>query len=108
MVELNNLGDLLEPLLELLDFLKVVTKLDHRGRLEHPALVQDELTVLQRVNVTLDKEQVGAGLDRKEARARNVDTVTVPEVLYGSTSGSLELCSQFSIECIPVAHRVHT
>ena len=108
MVELDDLGNLLEPLLELLDLLKVVTKLYHRGRLEHPAFVQDELTMLQRVNVTLDEEQVGAGLDRKETRTRNVDTVTILEVLNGGTSGGLKLWSQFSSEHTPVAHRVHT
>jgi hypothetical protein len=108
MVEFDDLGDLLEPLLELLDLLKVVTKLDHRGRLEHPAFVQDELTMLQRVNVTLDEEQVGAGLDRKETRTRNIDTVTILEVFNGGASGGLELWSQFSSEHTPVAHRAHT
>lgn len=108
MVELNDLGDLLEPLLELLDLLKVVTKLDHRGRLEHPAFVQDELTMLQRVDVTLDEEQVGASLDRKETRTRDVDTVTILEMLNGGTSGGLELCSQFSRTHASVAHWVHT
>ena len=96
MVELDDLGDLLETLLELLDLLKVITKLDYRGRLEHPAFVQDQLTVLQRVNVTLDKEQVGARLDRKETGTRNVDTVSILEVLDGSTSGGLELCSSLA------------
>ena len=45
MVELNDLWDLLEPFLELLDFLKVITELDDRNSLEHPALVENELTV---------------------------------------------------------------
>lgn len=108
MVELNDLGDLLESLLELLDLLKVITKLDHRGRLEHPTFVQNELAVLQRVDVTLDQKQVGTGLDRKETRTRNVDTVTILEVLDGGTSGSLELGFQFSSGRAPVARRVHT
>jgi len=97
MVEFDDLGDLLEPLLELLDLLKVVTKLDHRGRLEHPAFVQDELTMLQRVNVTLDEEQVGAGLDRKETRTRNIDTVTILEVFNGGASGGLELYDSLTV-----------
>lgn len=58
MVELNDLGDLLEPLLELLNLLEVVTKLDHRSGLEHPLRVDNELTMLQRVYVTLDEQQV--------------------------------------------------
>ena len=54
MVELDDLGDLLEPLLELLNLLKVVAQLDHGGRLKHPAFVEHELAVLQRVNIALD------------------------------------------------------
>ena len=108
MVELNDLGDLFEPLLELLDLLEMITKLNHGGCLEHPAFVQDELTVLQRVNVTLNEEQVGAGLDRKETRTRNVDAMTILEVLDGGTSSGLKLCSQFSSEHTAVAHHVHT
>ncbi|KAJ2967831.1 hypothetical protein NUW54_g13394 [Trametes sanguinea] len=46
-VELDDLGDLLEPLLELLDLLEVVTELDDRRRLEHTVRVDDELSVLE-------------------------------------------------------------
>jgi len=52
--------------------------------------------MLQRVYVTLDEKQVGAGLDRKETRTRNVDTVTILEVLNCSTGSGLKLCSQFN------------
>ena len=91
MIQLDNLRDLLEPLLELSDFLEVITKLDNRCGLEHPLLVDDKLTVLQRVNVALDEEQVGTTLDGQETATRNVDTMGVVEVLDGSTSSSLEL-----------------
>ena len=91
MIQLDNLGDLLEPLLELSDLLEVITKLDNRCGLEHPLLVDDKLTVLQRVDVTLDEEQVGTTLDGQETATRNVNTVGVVEVLDGSTGGSLEL-----------------
>lgn len=93
MVELDDLGDLLESLLELLNLLEVIAELDHRCRLEHPALVQHELAVLQRVNVALDEEQIGASLDREEAITRNVDAMSILKVLDGGTSGSLELFS---------------
>ena len=91
MIQLDNLGDLLEPLLELSDLLEVITKLDNRCGLEHPLLVDDKLTVLQRVDVTLDEKQVGTTLDVQETATRNVDTMGVVEVLDGSTGGSLEL-----------------
>ena len=91
MVELNDLGDLLEALLELLDLLEVVTELDDRRRLEHPLLVDDQLAVLEGVDVRLDEEQVGARLDGKEATTGDVDTVCTVEVLDGGTSSSLEL-----------------
>ena len=91
MIQLDNLGDLLEPLLELSDFLEVITKLDNRRGLEHPLLVDDKLTVLQRVDVTLDEKQVGTTLDGQETATRNVDTMGVVEVLDGSTGSSLEL-----------------
>ena len=91
MIQLDNLRDLLEPLLELSDFLEVITKLDNRCGLEHPLLVDDKLTVLQRVDVTLDEKQVGTTLDGQETATRNVDTMGVVEVLDGSTGGSLEL-----------------
>ena len=91
MIQLDNLRDLLEPLLELSDLLEVITKLDNRCGLEHPLLVDDKLTVLQRVDVTLDEEQVGTTLDGQETATRNVNTVGVVEVFDGSTGGSLEL-----------------
>ena len=91
MIQLDNLRDLLEPLLELSDLLEVITKLDNRCGLEHPLLVDDKLTVLQRVDVTLDEKQVGTTLDGQETATRNVDTMGVVEVLDGGTSSSLEL-----------------
>ena len=54
-VELGDLGDLLEALLELRDLLEVVTELDNWRRAKHPVLVEDELTVLERVDVGLDE-----------------------------------------------------
>lgn len=47
MVKLENLRDLLEPFLELRDFLEVITQLDDRRRLKHPLFVDDELTMFQ-------------------------------------------------------------
>ena len=91
MVELNDLGDLLEALLELLDLLEVVTELDDRRRLEHTLLIEEELTVLERVDVALDEEKIGAALHGQETVTRNVNSMSVLEVLNGSTSSSLEL-----------------
>lgn len=92
MVKLDNGGDLLEALLELSDLLEVVAKLDDRGGIEHSLLVKHELTVLERVDVGFDQEEIRARLDGQETCTRDVDTVCVAEVLDGSTGGSLELC----------------
>lgn len=54
MIEFQNLGDLLEPLLELLNLLEVVSEFDGSA-LEHPLLANDELTMLQRIDVALDE-----------------------------------------------------
>ena len=57
-VELDDGRDLLEALLELRDLLEVVAELDDRRSLEHALGVDDELTMLEGVDVTLDEEEV--------------------------------------------------
>ena len=119
MVKLQDLGNLLEPLLELLDLfihfislwftfkkkgayadlLEVVTQFDDGGRLEHALLVDYELAMLERVDVALDEQEIGAALYRQETLARNIDAVGVLEVLDGSTSGGLELDNCVAIVC---------
>lgn len=69
----------------------MVTQLDDRGSLEHALFVYNELAVLEAVDIRLDEKQVGATLHRQEATTRNVDTVSVPEVLDSSTGGGLQL-----------------
>ena len=86
MVEFKNLRDLLEALLELRDLLEVVAELDHRRGLEHTLWVDDELAVLERVDVTLDEQQVRAALHGQEPATGDVDTVGVVEVLDSITS----------------------
>lgn len=46
MIQLENLGDLLEPFLELRDLLEMVAEFDNGSCLEHPLLVDDKLTML--------------------------------------------------------------
>ena len=78
MIQLEDLGHLLEPLLELLDLkftqerlisishvrwpttdlLEVVAKLDHRRVLEHPFRIDHQLSVFQRIDIALDQQQV--------------------------------------------------
>ena len=77
----------------------MVTQLDDRGRLEHALLVDDELTMLERVDVALDEQKIGAALHRQETLARNIDTVGVLEVLDGSTGCGLELDDCVAIIC---------
>ena len=69
----------------------MITELDDGRRTEHAVLVDDKLTMFERVDVRLDQEQVGAALDRQEAASWDVDTMGVLEVLDGSTSSGLEL-----------------
>ena len=91
MVQLNDLGDLLESFLELLNLLEMVAQLDDRRRLEHPLRVDDELTMLKGVDVALDEQEIRAGFDGEETRSRDIDTVRVFEMLNGCPSGSFEL-----------------
>ena len=88
-VKLQNLGNLLEPLLELCDLLEMVSKLDDRRRLEHSLLVDDELAMLNAVDIRLDEQQVGAALHGQESASRNIHTVAVLEELDGITRSRL-------------------
>ena len=81
------------------DLLEVVTQFDDGGRLEHALLVDDELAMLERIDIALDEQQIGAALYGQETLARNIDTVGVLEVLDGSTSGGLELDNCVAIVC---------
>lgn len=90
-IKLQNLGDLLESLLELLDLLEVVAELDNGSGLEHALGVDHELTMLQGVDVTLDEQEIGAALHWQESTSRDVDTVSVLKVLDGGTSSGLKL-----------------
>ena len=81
------------------DLLEVVTQFDDGGRLEHALLVDDELAMLERIDIALDEQQIGAALYGQETLARNIDTVGVLEVLDGSTSGGLELDDCVAVVC---------
>lgn len=108
MIQLDNLGYLLEPLLELLDLLEVVSKFDDRSVLKHPLLANDELTVLQRIDVALDKQEIGTRFHGKEARTRDVDSVCVPEVLDGCSCSGFELRSRLAVAIGSVRRSRHT
>lgn len=88
-VKLQNLRNLLEPLLELCDLLEMVSKLDDRRRLEHSLLVDDELAMLNAVDIRLDEQQVGAALHGQESASWNIHTVAVLEELDGITGSRL-------------------
>jgi len=81
----------------LLDLFEMVTQLDNRGCLEHPVLIDDELAMTKRIDVTLDQEEIGAALDGQEALARYVNSVGIFEVLDRCTSGGLELDDSMAI-----------
>ena len=79
--------------------LEMVAKLDHRNVIKHPVRVHHQLAVLQRVNVTLDQQQIRARFDGKESATRNVDTVGTLEVLDGCSRRRFKLDDCLAIVC---------
>jgi len=71
--------------------LKVISQFDDRCRLEHPALVDDELPMLKRIDVALDEEKIRAAFHRQETTAGNVHTMCILEMLDRSACGCLKL-----------------
>lgn len=73
------------------NLLEVISKFDDRSRFKHPLLIDNKLPVLQRVDVTLDKEKIRTTLDGQEPASGNVNTMAVLEVLDSGTSSCLKL-----------------
>lgn len=71
--------------------LEVIPKLNYRCSPKESVAAHLQLTVLERVYVALDEQQVRAALHRQESRARDVDPVRVLEVLNRGAGGGLEL-----------------
>lgn len=71
--------------------LEVVAQLDDGGCLKHPVLIDDKLTMAERVDITLNQEEVRAALDRQETLARHINAVSVPKMLDCSSSSSFKL-----------------
>lgn len=57
------------------NLLEVVTQFDHWGGVEHTSFIQDELSVLERVDIALDEQQVRTTLHGQESAPWNVDTM---------------------------------
>jgi len=95
-VQLDNVQLGLEPLLELLNVLEVVTELDDRGTGELPLVAHCQLSVLEGVKTALDQQEIGTALYGQESGSGNVDTDGVLEVLDGGTDSGLELDDGFS------------
>lgn len=73
----------------------MIPQLDDWHSSEHSVLADNQLTVLQSVNITLDQEQIRARLDRKEPRTRHVDAMGIVEVLDGCTSRRFKLTQKW-------------
>lgn len=71
--------------------LEMIPKFDHRNASKHPVVAHDKLAVFERINVALDQKQVRTRLYGQEARARNVDSTSVFEMLY------CRACSRFQL-----------
>lgn len=81
----------ISPKRDIIHLLEVIAKFDHRSGLEHSLFIDHQLTVRQRVDVTLDEKEVRTTLDRQKAFARHINSVCVLEMLDRSTRGSLKL-----------------
>ena len=81
--------------------LEMVAKLDHGNVIKHSVRVHHQLAVLQRVNVTLDQQQIRARFDGKESVARNVDTVGALEMLDGCSRRRFKLD-----DCLAIVRRL--
>lgn len=90
MIQLHDAGNAGDVFLEVRDLLEVGTQLDD-GYTTETVGVHDQLAVLETVEVRLDQQQVGAGLDRQEATTGHVDTVGILEVTDGGTNSGLQL-----------------
>ena len=55
---------------------EVIAEFDDRDGVEDPRWVEDEMSVLERVNIALDEQEIGTALHRQEAATRDVDTMT--------------------------------
>lgn len=75
----------------------MVTKFDHGRVLKHPARIDHQLAVLQRIDVTLDQQQIRARFHGKEPAPRHVDAVRALEVLNGRSRRRLELDDRLAI-----------
>lgn len=76
---------------QLIYLFEMVAQFNDGRSFKHPVLIDDQLAMTERINVTLDQEEIGAALHRKEALARHVDAMSILEMLDSSTGSSFEL-----------------
>ena len=69
----------------------MIPQLDHWDTVEHPVLAHVQVAIMQRVDITLNEQEVRAGFHRQETRAGNVDTMGVVKVFDSCARRSLEL-----------------
>ena len=75
----------------------MIAELDNGRIFEHPAPVDHQLPMLQRIDITLDQQQIGARFHGKESVTRDVDAVRAFEVLDGCSRRRLELNDRLAI-----------
>lgn len=90
-VQLQNVGWVVEAGQKVVDLLEVVAQLDQRNSVEHALGVDRQLAVVERVEIRGNQEQIRSRFDGQETATGDVDTVGVVEVLDTGTDGSLEL-----------------
>lgn len=72
---------------------EVITEFDDGDGIEDPCWVEDEISVLKRVNVTLDEQKIGTTLHGQESTTGDIDTMTYAQVsaVFGWSCGRWHL-----------------
>jgi uncharacterized protein YciU (UPF0263 family) len=86
----------LESRKEIADLFEMIPQLDNGRALEHAFGVHVKLSVVQVVKVGGNEEQVRRALDWQEATARDVESLSVAEVLDSGTNSGFKLDDLFA------------
>ena len=77
----------------------MISQFDNRRSLKHPLLVNNKLTMLQRIYIALDQQKITAALDWQESFAGDVDAMSVLEMFDGGSGGGFELDDYVTLVC---------
>lgn len=84
----------------------MILEFDYRNAAKHPVFVHDKLTVFERIDVALNQKQVRTRHYGEEARAGNIDYMSILEMLYCCACSRFQLGSSYMLEIISERHYV--